>query len=551
MTYKQLYDQALQDAKTGSQVSVAQLIAVTQAMQAQGPDAQVDQAQIVSDTTNIMRRNGFRQAIKDDDAKGMWENGKAQQLVDLYKDYDNPNQTYRKYMRVCKQNAKNLQEPDAMLAANMVSAAMLMQSVGPGAEVDMNDLSQMSLQLMKQSSFRAMVKDPKTLQLMKDGKGVGMVELMAQKQNEYIHRNDDYRRIESQVKDDAKILSDYLNNVGGTADAGAINVTRKGKAYREMIQQMQSAQTKMAQGIPLSGDESKALCDAVQKYNNNNQNIAGGMSAKNVHYAQNMSLLKRFMPPKEFNAYCADIKKAHPQRESTPENFIPGRLNGTAKTAAELKAEYKRSLQHSFSLEGVAAICAINKMAKGDKNCVITQDRLKFETKKMMAQGSAFNRTVMNAPDKKVLKDLSEQGNVDGVIKEVQERSVKHTVGTAQWYVNRSARALNDGHLNRHEAAFNLAALVAAGSVAKDAMNLSTPIDKKAFSSAIEATMASKDFQRMVDRYQSDPSYRKNLNANIATTGGANVSQELYKYEHEVYNRPKQAEQSQAQVQPK
>ena len=36
MTLKQLYDQVIQDAKSGSQVSVAQLITVTQAMQAQG-----------------------------------------------------------------------------------------------------------------------------------------------------------------------------------------------------------------------------------------------------------------------------------------------------------------------------------------------------------------------------------------------------------------------------------------------------------------------------------------------------------------------------------
>ena len=310
---------------------------------------------------------------------------------------------------------------------------------------------------------------------------------------------------------------------------------------------MQAAQTKMAQGIPLSGDENKALCDAVQKYNNNGQLYAGGFKAKNPHYTQNMCLLKRFMPTKEFNAYCNDIKKQHEKngyRETAPENFIPGRLNGKAKTAAEYKAEYKKSLQQSFSEEGIAAICAINKMSRGDKNCVITEDRLKFETKKMMASGSAFHRTMLSAPDKKVLKDLSEKGEIDEVAKEVQSRTIKHTVGTAQWYVNRSVKALNGGHLSHHQTAFNLASMVAAGSLVKDAKNLSKPIDKNAFSNTVEATMKSWDFQRMVERYENDPSFRKNMNAKMAETGGANVSQELYKFEQQTMKKP----QAQAQA---
>ena len=546
MTYKELYNQALQDAKTGSQVAVAQLIAVTQAMQTEGPDAQVNQAQFSSQAADLMRKNSFRQTMRDAEAKELWENSKAQQLVDLYKDYDNPVVSYRKYLRNCKREAQNLQEPSAPLAANMVAASMLMQSVGAHTEMDQNDVAAMSTKLMRQSAFKEMLKDPKTLQLMKDGKGVSMLSLMAEKQNAYLHRNDAYARLETQKKDDAQILSDYLTSVAGTANAGAVVVERKGRAYQEMIHQLQAAQTKMAQGIPLSGDENKALCEAVQKYNDNGSPVAGGFKAKNKHYTQNMSLLKRFMPPKQFNAYCADIKKAHPERETAAENFIPGRLTGTAKTAAELKAEYKRSLQQSFSPEGVAAICAINKMSKGDKYCVITEDRLKFETKKMMASGSAFQRTVLNAPDKKVLKDLSEKGDMNALAKEVQDRSVKHTVGTAQWYVNRSAKALNEGRLNHHQTAFNLASLVAAGSVAKNAMNLSTPIDKNAFSNAIEATMSSKDFQRMVSRYENDPTYRKNINAKIERTGGGVVSQELYKFEHETAKKQAPAAQPQA-----
>ena len=73
---------------------------------------------------------------------------------------------------------------------------------------------------------------------------------------------------------------------------------------------------------------------------------------------------------------------------------------------------------------------------------------------------------------------------------------------------------------------------------AKDAKNLSLPIDKSAFSNAVEATMKTLDFQRMVERYENDPSYRKNINANLAETGGANVLQELYKLEQQ-HKKPK------------
>ena len=538
MTYKQLYDQAVESAKSGSRAAVAQLIAVTQAMQAQGPDAQVNQAQLAADATAILGKKSFKQAMEDTDAKESWESGKAQQLVNIYKDYDNPAQTYRQFMRMLKLNTQHLQEPTEMVAANMIAAAMNMQSVGSGAEADIGNITNISVQLMRQPAFKDMIKDPKTLELMKQGKATEMVALLAEKQNARLHRNDAYERIPSQKQEDAQILSDYLKSVAGTANAGAVEIQRKGKAYQEMIKQMQSAQTKMAQGIPLNGDESKALCDAVQKYNNNGQASAGGLHSKNRHYTQNMSLLKRFMPPKDFNAYCNEIKKGHPDRETAPENFIPGRINGKAKTAAEYKAEYKKSLQQSFSEENLAAICAINKMSKGDQNCVITEDRLKFETKKMMASGSAFHRTMLNAPDKKVLKDLSERGDMNEVAKEVQKRTIKHTVGTAQWYANRSAKALNGGRLNHHQTAFNLASMVAAGSLAKDAKNLSLPIDKSAFSNAVEATMNSLDFQRMVERYENDPSYRKNINANLAETGGANVSQELYKLEQQHKKKP-------------
>lgn len=171
----------------------------------------------------------------------------------------------------------------------------------------------------------------------------------------------------------------------------------------------------------------------------------------------------------------------------------------------------------------------------------------------MMAHGSAFRRTVMNAPDKAVLKNLSDAGNIDDLAKEVQTRSVKHTVGTCQWYLNRSVKALTTGPVNHHEAAFNLAAVVAAGSVAKDAKNLSMPIDKNAFSQAIQATMASKDFQRMVNRYETDPNYRQNINGKLTQNGGAIVSQELYKYEHESAKKAAQAQPQAnrpAQVQP-
>ena len=166
MTYKELYEATLKDAKNGSQMAAAQLIAVTQGMQAEGADAQVNQAQISARAADLMRKNSFRQTMRDPEAKEMLEKGSGQQVVDLFMDYDNPKMTYRKFLRGCKQDMQNRQEVSPAMAANMVAASMVMQGSGANAEVDQKVVSEMATKLMSQSAFKEMVKDPKALELM-------------------------------------------------------------------------------------------------------------------------------------------------------------------------------------------------------------------------------------------------------------------------------------------------------------------------------------------------------------------------------------------------
>ncbi|MCR4725421.1 MAG: hypothetical protein K5772_08305 [Clostridia bacterium] len=555
MTYLQLLEQAKTDAKGGSAMAVAQLIAATRMMRTHGPNAQVDTKEMSSQTLNIMNRNSFKQLMRDPQAKALWESGDNGELNLQLEDLENPKMSYRKFMKAATQDAA---DGSPVAAANMMSAAMMMQGSGANAEVEQAKLAEMSSNLMKQTAFKELMKDPKALELMKQGKALDMISLMADKQYEKEHRYDEYKRSGEFLTDDRKLLQDYMKSTAGVANAGEVQLEGKGRPYREMMKQIEQAQQLMEQGIPLSGDQAKALTDAVMKYNDNGSGIAGGRASLNKHYTQNMTLLKHFLPAKEFDTYCANIKTAHPRsRETRTENFVPGRLTGKVKTAGELTAQYKKDLQNSFSEDGVAAICAIRTLSKGDKYFTISDDMLKREKDKLLAHGSAFRRTVTNPEDRKILKDLTRYDDMRFLAKEVSSRSRNHAIGSAQWRLDQSSRALQSGTLNRHNASYHLATIVLAQSIAKGSNNPAQKIDPQSFAESLDATQTNKDFQSMVDRYVSDPDYRKKINEGLRkNTTGQTVTDELVKLEHPKANRVKEvnaekpAEQAQTQKKP-
>ena len=542
MTYKQLFEQTKNDAKTGSRMAVAQLLAVRNLMNANGPDAQVDQNAVANMATNFMARAGFRKVMDDPDSKELWEAGNASELMNRIQDYELPSPTYWRTMQNLKANAQNA---DEATAAQMLAVSIIMDSEDAHSMADTQRIERDSQKLQQQTAFKNLMKDPKAMDLVKAGKHHELMILLAEKQAEVDHQFDDYKRTPNQLNADKQILEDYLRSTTGTAKAGNVELEGKSARYREMIKQIEQAQSLLDQGIPLTGEQNKALCTAIRNYNDNGSKIAGGRASLNQHYTQNMTVLKQLSPVKEFNQYCREIQEAHPRtRETRPENFVPGRLNGTVKTAGELKDHYKKELQHGFSENAVAAVCAINKLSKGDKYFTISQAQLQKEVSKMLEHGSAFRRVMTNGEERKNIQALTNGGNMNQVAKTVQEYSTKHAIGSAQWHMNRAAGALYRGNLNRYNAETNLAMALASYQKAAASKDPSVMLDNKSFAADVDKIRSSKDFQTMVDRYVSDPQYRSQIQKGLQKESGKALETELNKIAH-----PKEARQQPAQPQ--
>ena len=536
MTYKQLFDQVKNDAKGGSRATVAQLLAVRQLMNANGPDTQVDQNAVTSLAMNFMtQRDGFRKVMDDPDSKELWESGNASELMHRIQDYELPSPTYWRTMQNLKREAQNGNEETA---AEMLAVSIIMDKEDAHSLADPQRITRDSQKLRQQTAFKNLMKDPKATEVMKAGKHHELMIMLAEKQAEIDATFAEYKRSPEQLQADKNLLEDYLRSTTGTAKAGSVELEGKSARYREMIKQIEQAQSLLDRGIPLTGEQNKALCNAIRKYNDNGSKTAGSKTGVNKNYVQNMTVLKQLSPVKEFNQYCRDIEKNHPKWETRPENFVPGRLNGTVKTAGELKAFYKKEMQHGFSANNVAAVCAINKLSKGDKNVTISQQQLQKEVDSLMAHGTAFSRVMSNSAERKNIQALSNAGNLNEVAKTMQDLSAKHAIGSAQWHMNRAAGALYRGNLNRYNAGENLAMALVAYQKAAAAHNPNVMLDRRSYANEVEQMKANPDFQTMVDRYVADPQYRSQVQKGLQQESGKALETELNRIAH-----PKEARQ--------
>ena len=513
MTYRQLLESAQKDARNGNSMAVANLLAVRELMANAQPDAQVDQAQLAQRMGEIMNSRSFKLLMQDQETKGLCEEGNFAEVQARKKEFEDQTLTYWKYMRALKEEA-NVENPAHATAATMIVTTMLMAD-GAHEPVNNNLVAEQTAKMMKQPAFKEIMQDPAAIDALKQGENIKLVRMLADKQYEMDHALDGYKRGTAQLEDDKKVLADYMKSVAGTAYAGAVQLEGKDPKFREVVKQVEQAQQLMDQGIPLTGEQGKALADAVRKYNNNGSKKAGGSTYQNAHYVQNMSLLRHFSPVKEYNQYCRDIAKNHPKYETLGENFVPGRLNGTVQTAKELEKKAKEDLQRNASEENIAKLCAIQALSKGDPFVTISNDQLRAETNKLVASGTAFRRVVTNKQDRLALQDLAKKGDTRNLIKEVNERSKMHAIGSAQWRLNRAESLLQQGNLNHYNTAECLATIIAANKVASKAKDLSQVTTNKAFASEVESVKKDKAFVNLVDKYEHDPVFRKKMNATM------------------------------------
>ena len=435
--------------------------------------------------------------------------------------------SYKAFMKALQQEAREGGVRDSVVA-NMIAATILMQRDANAQKKD-NEVHALAAQILSQPSFGMLMKDPKTAALVKQGKGLDLIQQMAVKENERKSELDSYRRPDEYVAEDGLFLRHAIENLkkkSGQAASGAAQKEFQGRHFLEMVKQLEHAESMAEQGIQMSGEDTKKLVDAVKKYNDGGSKIPGGPK-KSQAFVDSMCILKRFMPENEFQKYVGDINATH-KRQIDPESFTPDLVTGNTTSLQALRTDCRIKLQEKFTVENCAALVAVSMVPI--KNGLVSRDDFEQAKQKLMANGSAF-RKAMQDPDvkEKVTSIVKNGGKNSQVIREVEKGCMDHAGKTAQWQLNRSKQMLLGGRLNAHLSAEHLANVMALNQFSKTA-TLTDTLNNKGFAERAEEIEKDPTFRRMADRYNSDPEYRAHINNKLRTDGtGKSLAQEYEK----------------------
>lgn len=333
----------------------------------------------------------------------------------------------------------------------------------------------LSRKLEKHPAIRLMMQDTKTVGLLRSGNGNGLLRLLADKETERQHSFDRFRRPEEFVKEDAgflKTAADRLKQKPPLASADGKNDPEKDKRYQEMMKRLEHAQDLADHGVQLSGEKTKELIKAVKAYNDAGDKKLPADAGEAEGHLEAMCILSRYMPEKDFRAYCKQLNKAHgaanprQSRYEDPEAYPADRLEGGAKTAKEWYTDSKTRLMKNFSIEGCAEVAAIRRLSQGNPHKVIRRDELEGETKRLCEPGSALSRTLKDEKAREEYVHLASMGEAEDLGTDLLAAAKKHSARAAQWQVNRSIRELVSGPVNPYVAAENLANILAARELA-------------------------------------------------------------------------------------
>lgn len=414
-----------------------------------------------------------------------------------------------------------------------ILAATALMGKRPDAPANAEALAELSQRLARQPSFRRVSRDPQALRLAQEGKGAEVIALVGAEKQRQQARLQQYAREPSLAAQDAAFFRQALKSMkDGFASAGAVQKEREGKLYQEMVKQLDHARTLAEKGITLDARSARELARAIQKYNDGGSKTPGGRKQASVS-REAMCVLKRVMPPQEFDAYCTSINRAHQAEEPThrrhaePSSYTEAVLNGSAKTARQLLQASQRQLSKGMTLDACAQITAIMQLSKGNPNAVIHKDALDAEVKKLKSPGSAFLRAMSDNTARSRYMQLAARGDVLKMGRSILRDAKEHSVRAAQWQINRASAALvKDG---TGASADKLAKVLAARELAASAAP-GEGITNGAFEAKAAQIQKSAGFAELAARYRSDPSFRSHINEGLKRgDGGRRLEQEFAK----------------------
>lgn len=411
-----------------------------------------------------------------------------------------------------------------------IMAATVLMGKDPNAPARGRMVNALSEKLVKQSSFRQLVRDPEALRLARSGKGAEMIVRMGEKKRRQEEARRRYQRSANQVKDDAIFLRAAEKSMKDSfAQGSPAQRERENQRFLEMMKRMDHARSLAEQGIPLDGKTARELAQAVQQYNNGGSKTPGGKQQAAAS-KEALCVLKRIMPEDEFGNYCDSINQAHNahspahRRHVNPADYSEALVNGSARSAKDLMLASQRQLNRGLTLDGCATVTAIMKLSNGNPNAIIRRDALEAEIGKLKTPGSAFLRAMSDEASRGKYAELANQGKGVLLGKSLLQASREHSVRSAQWQINESVKSTaKDGGASPEK----LASILAAREMAANA-SATQDITNGAFKAKTEEIRSSPDFVALASRYQEDPSLRARINDGLNKGDGGKALEQEY-----------------------
>ena len=419
---------------------------------------------------------------------------------------------------------------NSLRLANLMARTVLSRQ---GRQADGASVQRLADALLKRPAFGALRDDPRAAKLVREGRGADLCALFNAKDRRLNGPKGPYARPAAMAKSDSEFLKTVSDEMkgGGAASGSPARIERESALLAELTKRMDQAQMLLEKGIQLDENASAALVTAAKRYNDNGTAVPGG-GRDSAYSKQAMSIMKRYMPQQEFNAYCRNINAARGAVSPSsrgyvdPENIAAiGRAND-ARPARELLQETRRALSKKLTVDACAAAAAIQKLSKGNPGAMITKQQLKAEMDAYKKPGSAFMQVMKDSEARGKLASLASKGQIGKVGSTIVEEARKHSARAAQWQIDQAAAAAGAGKGSKQ----TMAAVLAA----KELVNNSDPatgITKDAFDQRADAIAASQAFSKLAQQYDRDPSYRRSMDSEIAAGDKSNAVLLEYKKE--------------------
>jgi len=486
-------------------------------------------------------------------------------------------ETYGDYLERLQDASLNDYTPESKAAA-LMTTVMLMQHGNRNKVIRKDTFKAAKKALIGSPVFKKMVKDPEALEMIRNNNADGLFrklnEMTLQRQQELDRK---YKRPTDRqvVAQDAELLKKSIESLkksaGNATATGSPELELRGFYYKEMIKQLEYAQSLTEKGIQLSGEQTKNLIRAVKAYNDGGvSRVKPGGTMQAEGFAESMTLLKTYMPAGEFNRYCKRMNTSRGVQSPgnmnyvEPEAFGPERITAGAKTAKELAARNREEIRNSFTLDTAAEALAIRQLSGGNPNKLITPAELDAQKSRLKKPGTAFMKLMSDDRAREELRHLADMGEAEEVVsdiskgvekvedrmeKELRERSRKKVIRTAQGEINRSIRRLTgDTPLNRHFTEQYLANILASEQLAVHARG-DEVITNGAFKERAEELQKDPAFQRLAQRYMENPAFRENMNRGLLADRSALSLANAYALEKQPMQARRDREQDQPQAQ--